>query len=160
MIIHNLRGDLSSFSSKTNPLVSTAGVFGGRPPQDRDIILFMRGDVGYEHRAATYSRSIRQAYARISKYGLSNASHTTDSSRLNQTSEEKEAYGADSWAVKYRIWVGSNDEVPGEYNDLLSRSIFCLIAPGTALVLLFSKFNKFFFGYVDPENIILDNKSK
>ena len=28
------------------------------------------------------------------------------------------------------------------------------------LVLLFSKFNKIFFGYFDPENITLDNKNK
>ena len=34
----------------------------------------------------------------------------------------------------------------------------CLIPNTCILVLLFSKFNKMFVGYFDPENFILDNK--
>ena len=40
--------------------------------------------------------------------------------------------------------------------EALSYKLF----PGRLPVLLFSKLNKMFFGYFDPENMLLDNENK
>ncbi len=34
------------------------------------------------------------------------------------------------WATKYRVLIGDDSDVPGDYSDMLSRSVFCLVATG------------------------------
>jgi hypothetical protein len=34
------------------------------------------------------------------------------------------------WERKYNMKIGTPQEVPGDYSDMLSRSIFCLVMPG------------------------------
>ncbi|KAL6758371.1 exostosin-like glycosyltransferase [Haematococcus lacustris] len=75
----------------------------GAAPKERDIFFFFRGDVG-KHRLPNYSRGIRQAVY-----------------KLVQDNNLKE---------KYNILVGDGGDVPGSYSELLSRSLFCLVAPG------------------------------
>ena len=34
------------------------------------------------------------------------------------------------WAAKHSILIGARDDISGDYSDLLTRSKFCLVAPG------------------------------
>jgi hypothetical protein len=36
----------------------------------------------------------------------------------------------DQWRQKYNILIGARDNYPGDYPEMLSRSIFCLVLPG------------------------------
>ena len=56
----------------------------------------------------------------------------------------------------------------GDLSKVSAKTVSCSVAGvsaktktlGYALVLLFSKFNKIFFGYTDPEFFLLDNKNR
>ncbi|GAX85342.1 hypothetical protein CEUSTIGMA_g12759.t1 [Chlamydomonas eustigma] len=74
----------------------------GVAAKERDILLFFKGDAG-ENRKPNYSRGVRQ--------------------RLHKLSKELD------WKNKYNVLIGSR-EIQGDYSDLLSRSKFCLVAPG------------------------------
>ncbi|GLI69588.1 hypothetical protein VaNZ11_014247 [Volvox africanus] len=73
------------------------------PAKPRDIFLFFRGDVG-KRRTILYSRGVRQKIYKLAK--------------------------DNDWAVKYRVLIGDGSDVPGDYSDMLSRSLFCLVATG------------------------------
>ncbi len=75
---------------------------GGKGPP-RDILAFMKGDMG-QHREKHYSRGIRQALFNLSR--------------------------THNWKEKHNIVMGHYDDVPGEYGELLARSMFCVLAPG------------------------------
>jgi hypothetical protein len=75
---------------------------GGPRDHDRDILLLLRGDLG-SSRPAAYSSGIRQQLAKLSKSG--------------------------NWRSKYRIWIGTEQELDGDYSVLLSRSRYCLVVP-------------------------------
>ncbi|KAG2489065.1 hypothetical protein HYH03_012501 [Edaphochlamys debaryana] len=75
----------------------------GAAPYHRDILLYLRGDIG-RHRVPNYSRGIRQKL-----YSLA----TTN-----------------QWARKHRIFVGDTAEIPGSYGEHLARSVFCAVVPG------------------------------
>ncbi|KAG2444184.1 hypothetical protein HYH02_009122 [Chlamydomonas schloesseri] len=75
----------------------------GAPAKPRDIFLFFRGDVG-KKRSMLYSRGVRQKI-----YNMS-ITH--------------------NWREKYNVLVGDGEDVHGDYSDLLSRSLFCLVATG------------------------------
>lgn len=64
-----------------------------------------RGDVGAA-REPNYSRGIRQ--------------------RLHALAQTPE------WKDKYRVKIGTRDQVPGDYSKGLASSKFCLVAPGMA----------------------------
>eukprot|EP00798_Chlamydomonas_sp_ICE-L_P007380 gene7380-504_t len=70
----------------------------------RDILLYFRGDVGLQ-RKAQYSRGIRQKYYKLYM---------------------------DEWRARYpNILIGAKTSTQsGDYSSHLSRSIFCLAAPG------------------------------
>lgn len=34
------------------------------------------------------------------------------------------------WATKHKFLIGGRSDVPGDYSDMLSRAIFCLVAAG------------------------------
>ncbi len=43
------------------------------------------------------------------------------------------------WRGKHNMWIGGYDDTPGDYSEMLARSIFCLVMPGAlpgGLVLL------------------------
>lgn len=67
------------------------------------MLVFFRGDFRDEN-SPKYSRGIRQRLRRLSREG--------------------------SWAEKYSIYIGTYDEIPGEYGDLFTQSTFCLVLPG------------------------------
>ncbi|KXZ53465.1 hypothetical protein GPECTOR_7g915 [Gonium pectorale] len=69
----------------------------------RDIFFYFRGDVG-KLRRPNYSRGIRQAIYKMAKEG--------------------------GWKDKHQFYIGDGADVPGEYTEMLSRSLFCLVAPG------------------------------
>eukprot|EP00775_Hariotina_reticulata_P001698 gene1698-2044_t len=75
---------------------------GGSKSPDRDILLLLRGDLGAS-RPAAYSSGIRQQLAKLSKSG--------------------------NWRSKYRVWIGTEQELDGDYSVLLSRSRYCLVVP-------------------------------
>lgn len=57
-----------------------------------------------KERLPNYSRGIRQRLA-----------------ALAQTPE---------WKEKFKVKIGTRDEVPGDYSQGLASSMFCLVAPG------------------------------
>ncbi|KAG2444185.1 hypothetical protein HYH02_009123 [Chlamydomonas schloesseri] len=69
----------------------------------RDIFFFFRGDVG-KRRLPNYSRGIRQKVYQLAKEG--------------------------GWREQHRFLVGDPEDLPGDYSDMLSRSLFCLVAAG------------------------------
>ncbi|GLI69587.1 hypothetical protein VaNZ11_014246 [Volvox africanus] len=75
----------------------------GKPAKRRDIFLFFRGDVG-KSRMPMYSRGVRQKLYRLA---IDN-----------------------KWKEKHNILVGDSRDIQGEYSDLLSRSLFCIVAAG------------------------------
>ncbi len=75
----------------------------GGEPFKRDILLFFKGDVGL-NRDPPYSRGVRQKLYKLSKDG--------------------------GWREKHRIFILGPQEAYGQYSQLLSRSIFCLVATG------------------------------
>mmetsp|Transcript_19563 Transcript_19563/g.42445 ORF Transcript_19563/g.42445 Transcript_19563/m.42445 type:complete len:788 (+) Transcript_19563:181-2544(+) len=75
----------------------------GNPAKHRDILLFFKGDVG-RRRMPNYSRGVRQT--------------------LHRLSIEK------GWREKHNVVIGDSQDVHGDYTDLLSRSKYCLVAPG------------------------------
>ena len=77
----------------------------GGSAQPRDTLFFFRGDFRPEHEEG-YSRGIRQG--------------------LRSLSQKR------SWKEKYKILIGNRTEVPGEYNELLRTSKFCLVVPGAS----------------------------
>jgi len=76
----------------------------GNAPRDRDILFFFKGDVG-QNRLPHYSRGVRQ--------------------RLHKLSVDND------WKGKHNVLIGGRD-IAGDYTDLLSRSKYCLVAPGEA----------------------------
>ncbi|GFR52399.1 hypothetical protein Agub_g14911 [Astrephomene gubernaculifera] len=72
-------------------------------PLVRDIMLYFRGDIG-AGRQNHYSRGIRQKLFKLAHDG--------------------------DWATKHRIYIGTGETLPGDYSEHLSRSKFCLVAPG------------------------------
>ncbi|GIL93384.1 hypothetical protein Vretimale_17471 [Volvox reticuliferus] len=82
----------------------------GSWPWQRDILLYLRGDVG-KHRNPNYSRGIRQ--------------------KLYKLSVENQ------WADKYRIFIGEKYDIDGDYGQHLSRSLFCVVAPGDGYAMRF-----------------------
>jgi hypothetical protein len=40
------------------------------------------------------------------------------------------AHKEGNWRVKYNMLIGTGKEVPADYSELLSKSIFCLVMPG------------------------------
>ncbi|PNH08796.1 putative beta-1,4-xylosyltransferase IRX10 [Tetrabaena socialis] len=73
------------------------------PAKLREIFFYFRGDVG-KNRLPHYSRGVRQAIYKMAKEG--------------------------DWATKHKVLVGDGGDFPGDYSDMLSRSIFCLVAAG------------------------------
>jgi hypothetical protein len=74
--------------------------------QERDILLFFRGDLG-KNRQPQYSRGIRQKVL-----GL---------------------YKSQDWKAKYKMEISerhSVDGLPWSYGEMLARSKFCLVMPG------------------------------
>ncbi|PNH11823.1 putative glucuronosyltransferase [Tetrabaena socialis] len=69
----------------------------------RDVFFFFRGDVG-KNRLKGYSRGIRQRVYSLAK--------------------------ANGWAEKFKFLIGDGTDVQGDYSDMLSRSVFCLVAAG------------------------------
>ncbi|GIL48810.1 hypothetical protein Vafri_5227 [Volvox africanus] len=79
----------------------------GAPPAERNIFLFFRGDLRLapgQDPECKYSRCIRQTL-------------------YNRSLEE-------NWREKYNVLLGDHATVQGDYSSLLSRSLFCLVAPG------------------------------
>jgi hypothetical protein len=37
------------------------------------------------------------------------------------------------WRQRYSILIGAREDIEGDYSNLLSRSRFCLLAPGLAV---------------------------
>ena len=85
----------------------------GNAPLDRDILFFFKGDVG-QNRLPHYSRGVRQ--------------------RLYKLSVEND------WKGKHNVLIGGGD-IGGDksYSELLSRSKYCLVAPGEVLSLFHSR---------------------
>ncbi|KAG2450529.1 hypothetical protein HYH02_005030 [Chlamydomonas schloesseri] len=73
------------------------------PSKPRDIFFFFKGDVG-KHRLPHYSRGIRQ--------------------KIYKMAMEQD------WANTQKSLIGDGSNVHGDYSELLSRSLFCLVAPG------------------------------
>ncbi|KXZ53467.1 hypothetical protein GPECTOR_7g917 [Gonium pectorale] len=73
------------------------------PSRERDVFFFFRGDVG-KHRMPNYSRGVRQKVYKLAKEG--------------------------GWAEKYKFLIGDGQDVQGDYSDLYSRAVFCLVAGG------------------------------
>lgn len=78
----------------------------GNAPRARDILFFFKGDVG-EKREPNYSRGVRQRLLKLSK--------------------------DNDWKGKHNVIFGGR-EIEGAYSDLLSRSKYCLVAPGEAFI--------------------------
>ncbi|MEW5298002.1 MAG: hypothetical protein WDW36_001167 [Sanguina aurantia] len=89
------------------PLHMDSSPYLGRPQPKRDLLMSFRGDMG-RHRGhekmCFYSRCLRQRLYNISK--------------------------TERWNVTYNIHIGERDDVPGEYSDLLTRSVFAILLPG------------------------------
>ncbi|EFJ49814.1 acetylglucosaminyltransferase [Volvox carteri f. nagariensis] len=96
------RKDLVIPAFKTPDHFSQSPLLGSWPRQ-RDILLYLRGDVG-KHREPNYSRGIRQ---KLYKLAVDN-----------------------EWAKKHRIFIGEQFEIQGSYGEHLSRSLFCAVVPG------------------------------
>ncbi|KXZ53464.1 hypothetical protein GPECTOR_7g914 [Gonium pectorale] len=75
----------------------------GAPAKPRDIFLFFRGDVG-KRRSPLYSRGIRQTIYKLAK--------------------------DNDWESIHSVLIGDSSDISGDYSDLLSRSLFCLVATG------------------------------
>ncbi|GIL77473.1 hypothetical protein Vretimale_2966 [Volvox reticuliferus] len=75
----------------------------GNAARKRDLLFFFRGDVG-KNRLPNYSRGVRQQIYKMAKEG--------------------------GWAQKHRFYIGDGQDVPGDYSEMLTRAIFCLVAPG------------------------------
>ncbi|KXZ48538.1 hypothetical protein GPECTOR_27g709 [Gonium pectorale] len=75
----------------------------GAAPLHRDILLYLRGDVG-KHRQPHYSRGIRQKLYALHK--------------------------ANGWALRYGVYIGDKFELQGSYGEHLARSVFCVVVPG------------------------------
>ncbi|GLI60030.1 hypothetical protein VaNZ11_002095 [Volvox africanus] len=73
------------------------------PPRERNILLYLRGDVG-KHRLPNYSRGIRQ--------------------RLYQLWKDED------WRANYNVMIGDGGDIPGDYSEHLASSKFCLVVPG------------------------------
>ncbi|KXZ53466.1 hypothetical protein GPECTOR_7g916 [Gonium pectorale] len=96
------RGDLVIPAFK-NPQAYRRGPLAASAPRSRDIFFFFRGEVG-KNRKPGYSRGVRQKVYRMASEG--------------------------GWAQQHKSLVGDRKEIEGDYSDLLSRSIFCLVAGG------------------------------
>ncbi|PNW76519.1 hypothetical protein CHLRE_11g467660v5 [Chlamydomonas reinhardtii] len=82
----------------------------GFPPYQRDILLYLRGDVG-KHRLPNYSRGTRQKLYKLSQ--------------------------AHGWIAEHRIFIGEKYELVGDYSDHLARSVFCAVVPGDGYAMRF-----------------------
>ncbi|GFR45050.1 hypothetical protein Agub_g6421 [Astrephomene gubernaculifera] len=82
----------------------------GSAPYERDILLYLRGDVG-KYRQPNYSRGIRQKLYKLA----------TDL----------------DWATKHRIFIAEKYELQGSYGEHLARSIFCVVVPGDGFSMRF-----------------------
>jgi hypothetical protein len=78
----------------------------GNPAQARQILLFLRGDVG-KSRLKDYSNGVRQQLYKL--------------------------WREESWQDKYDILIGDSSDVQGAYSSLLSRSQFCVVTTGMYL---------------------------
>lgn len=75
----------------------------GQPARPREILLFLRGDVG-KGRLQSYSNGVRQA--------------------LYKHAREED------WKVKFNILIGDRNDIQGDYSELLASSKYCVVAPG------------------------------
>ena len=75
----------------------------GKAPRDRDLLLSFKGDIG-KRRQPNYSRGVRQ--------------------RLYKLAREN------NWREKHKVMIGDSSDLNIEYSELLSRSKYCLVAPG------------------------------
>ncbi|KAG1663565.1 hypothetical protein FOA52_013185 [Chlamydomonas sp. UWO 241] len=92
-----------------NPQDLKYSPFFNAPPQERSIFMFFKGEVGEDRTrqgdaTCKYSRCIRQRLAALVRDG--------------------------GWGEKFKVVYGSRDDVPGNYGELLARSVFCLHLPG------------------------------
>jgi len=96
---------IPSFKS---PFHTQKSPYYGAYPQERDIFLFFKGDVGRERaehdKACMYSRCIRQTLDKLVKEG--------------------------EWREKYNVWYGTRQDMSGDYSELMARSKFCFHLPG------------------------------
>lgn len=77
----------------------------GQPAQTRDILLFLRGDVG-KTREPQYSNGVRQGVYAAAQAG--------------------------NWSSLYNIQISGRDDIEGDYSTLLALSLFCLVAGGAS----------------------------
>jgi hypothetical protein len=84
------------YTYKDSPLLGT-------PAVKRDILLFLRGDVG-KHRLRGYSNGVRQA---LYKHAVEH-----------------------DWAGRHGILIGDSADIKGGYSSLLARSKYCVVATG------------------------------
>lgn len=87
---------------KPPPRYHASPFMGGDNRRSRDILLLLRTDLGAT-RPAAFSQGIRQQLAQLAQDGR--------------------------WQRQYRIWIGSDQELEGDYSVLLSRSRYCLVVP-------------------------------
>ncbi|KAG2488349.1 hypothetical protein HYH03_013039 [Edaphochlamys debaryana] len=93
-----------------HPAHYSSSPLAGAAPMERDILLYLRGDIG-KHRLPNYSRGIRQKL-----YKLAHENH---------------------WARKHRIFIGEQPEIHGSYGEHLARSLFCPVLPGDGYAMRF-----------------------
>ena len=77
----------------------------GNTPQKRSMLAFFRGS--FREKEPRYSRGIRQTLHQLAR--------------------------SEDWKQQYNIYIGTSDEIPGDYSQLLSSSVFCLVLPGMLL---------------------------
>ncbi len=78
----------------------------GSKPIPRDFLLFFRGDFRSNY-TPHYSRGIRQGLRELSK--------------------------KHDWENKHKIIIGTAADYPGNYDEWLMKSKFCLVVPGANL---------------------------
>ena len=122
------------------------------PQRNITTLLLFRGDVGAE-RQPHYSRGIRQTLHTLvrppacrlkrpdmqltgqlqhclpSSTSCGGLCHVKGGDMLLRPSLPAQAQEQD-WRGRHGILIGSRDEIEGDYSQLLSSSLFCLVVPG------------------------------
>ena len=86
-----------------NPVHYRASPYLGAPQPPRDIFLFHKGRMTTGI-GEQYSLGVRQKIGKLAK--------------------------EDNWKERYGAYVGDHDNIQGEYSELLTRSLFCLVLQG------------------------------